>query len=120
MEGIAAHRKQVLTGAREARLSAFTEPLCPGAKFVSKLNGPAPYLALRFTDGVHMVSRSEHILRVGQDTEGHWVVQEQDGMLEGLFRSRDAAIRFALSECRAFPGSRMVLATTPLHSILSH
>ena len=67
-----------------------------------------------------MVSRSEHVLRVGQDLEGHWVVQEQDGLLEGLFRSREAAIRFALSECRAFPGSRMVLATAPLHSILSH
>ncbi len=67
-----------------------------------------------------MVSRSEHILRVGQDTEGHWVVQEEEGQRAGLVRSRDAASLFALSECRAFPGSRMVLATTPLHSILSH
>jgi hypothetical protein len=67
-----------------------------------------------------MGQRSEHILRVGQDREGHWVVQEDDGMLEGLFRSREAAIRFAMSECRAFPGSRMVLATDPLRSILSH
>lgn len=67
-----------------------------------------------------MVSRSEHVLRVGQDSQGHWVVQEEGGLLEGLFRSRDAAVRFALSECRAFPGARMALATTPLHSILSH
>jgi len=67
-----------------------------------------------------MVQRCEHVLRVGQDREGHWVVQEADGMLEGLFRSRDAAICFALSECRAFPGARMVLATDPLSSILCH
>ncbi|MEP9360129.1 hypothetical protein [Sphingomonas sp. KR3-1] len=67
-----------------------------------------------------MDQRCEHILRVGRDSDGHWVVQEADGLLEGLFRSREAAIRFALSECRAFPGSRMVLATDPLRSILSH
>lgn len=67
-----------------------------------------------------MVERSEHILRVGQDRAGHWVVQEADGMLEGLFRSREAAIRFAMAECRAFPDKRMVLATDPLSSILSH
>lgn len=67
-----------------------------------------------------MGQRSEHILRVGQDRAGHWVVQEADGLLEGLFRSRDAAIRFALSECRAFPDKRMVLDTAPLNSILCH
>lgn len=65
-----------------------------------------------------MCQHPDHILRVGQDREGHWVVQEADGLLEALFRSREAAIRFAMSECRAFPGSRMVLASDPLRSIL--
>jgi|SRR5436305_31826 hypothetical protein len=120
MERFPPRRKQALAGHGEARLSAFTKPLCGRPQSVSKLNGQRPYLTLRSNRGVHMVSRSEHVLRVGQDSQGHWVVQEEGGMLEALFRSRDAAVRFALSECRAFPGARMVLATTPLHSILSH
>src|SRR6218665_1566516 len=120
MERFPAHGKQALPGRRQARLSAFTKRLCACPKSVSKLNGAPPYLALRSSEGVHMVQRSEHLLRVGQDREGHWVVQEAGGLLEGLFGSREAAIRFALSECRAFPGSRMVLATDPLKSILCH
>jgi len=67
-----------------------------------------------------MCQYPDHVLRVGQDRDGHWIVQEAEGLLEGLFRSREAAIRFAMSECRAFPGSRMVLATDPLNSILCH
>jgi hypothetical protein len=67
-----------------------------------------------------MYRRSEPVLRIGQDHAGHWVVQEVDGALEALFRSRESAIRFAMQECRAFPNARMVLATAPLTSILSH
>ncbi len=67
-----------------------------------------------------MSLRSEHVLRIGQDRAGHWIVQESDGPLEGLFRSREAAIAFAMRECRAVPGLRMELATTPLASILAH
>jgi len=47
MERFAAHRKQALTRTREARLSTFTKRLCPRPNSLSKLNGPAPYLALR-------------------------------------------------------------------------
>jgi hypothetical protein len=35
---------------------------------------------------------------VGQDSHGHWVVQDLDGIRGGLFISRDAALRFVQSE----------------------
>jgi hypothetical protein len=35
---------------------------------------------------------------VGQDSHGHWVVQDLDGIRGGLFVSRDAALRFVRSE----------------------
>jgi hypothetical protein len=35
---------------------------------------------------------------VGQDSHGHWVVQDLDGIRGGLFISRDAALRFVRSE----------------------
>lgn len=119
MERFAAHGKQALKGPRQAELRTFTDRLCGSANFVSKLNAPTPYLRFRIPGSI-MDQHSEHVLRVGQDPDGHWIVQEAGGQLEGLFRTREAAIRFAMSECRAFPGARMVLATTPLHSILSH
>jgi hypothetical protein len=35
---------------------------------------------------------------VGQDREGHWVVLETHGLGGGLFASREAALRYAVSE----------------------
>jgi hypothetical protein len=35
---------------------------------------------------------------VGQDRQGNWVVQEQNGVRGGLFVNRDAALRYARSE----------------------
>ncbi|WP_448661165.1 hypothetical protein ACG3SL_11075 [Sphingomonas sp. CJ20] len=61
----------------------------------------------------------EHILRVGQDAQGHWIVQEADGCGEALFASRTAAIRFAHWECHAFDHARVELCASPLSSILT-
>ncbi len=35
---------------------------------------------------------------VGQDQQGNWVVQEQNGVRGGLFVDRDAALRYVRSE----------------------
>jgi hypothetical protein len=35
---------------------------------------------------------------VGQDRQGNWVVQEQNGVRGGLFVDRDAALRYVRSE----------------------
>jgi hypothetical protein len=54
------------------------------------------------------------ILYVGRDAAGHWLVQGHQGQLEGRFVSRTAAWAFARSECRGFPGARIVAALRPL------
>ena len=61
----------------------------------------------------------DHILLVGQDRAGHWVVQETQGLLEGLFIDREAALRFARAERRHFTNGRVELASMPLHSLLA-
>ena len=48
------------------------------------------------------------ILFVGQDTKGHWLVQDRAGHLEGCFISRATAIGFARAE------STMLHATVQL------
>jgi hypothetical protein len=35
---------------------------------------------------------------VGQDSRGHWVVQDERGLCGGLFVDRSKAIRFAMDE----------------------
>ena len=42
--------------------------------------------------------QAKPVLFVGHDQAGHWLVQESNGLLEGRFVSREAAICFALSE----------------------
>lgn len=37
-------------------------------------------------------------LLVGQDILGRWLVQDGEGLIEGVFRSRDTALGFARSE----------------------
>ncbi len=61
----------------------------------------------------------DHILLVGQDRAGHWVVQETAGLLGGLFVDREAALRFARAERRGFAHARIELASTPLASLLA-
>ena len=53
-------------------------------------------------------------LLVGQDSHGHWLVQEQDGALEGCFVSKDAALSFARWERHAYTSARVQLAPEPL------
>jgi hypothetical protein len=63
---------------------------------------------------------SEHILLVGQDIRGRWMVQENHGLIEGIFISRDAAVHFAYCERHAFPGGRVEIADVPLASTLAN
>ncbi|RYX87978.1 MAG: hypothetical protein EON84_18305 [Bradyrhizobiaceae bacterium] len=37
-------------------------------------------------------------VRIGQNSRGQWVVQEQSGLFGGLFKSRIDAVRYALFE----------------------
>lgn len=48
------------------------------------------------------------ILWVGQDRDGHWLVQENHGLMEGRFVSREAAWQFARAERHGFPGAALV------------
>ena len=54
------------------------------------------------------------VLHVGQDTAGHWLVQESGGRLEGRFISFAAAMAFARAERHAFPGATVAVSTVPL------
>jgi hypothetical protein len=71
-----------------------------------------------------------NIFLVGQDSHGHWVVQDERGLCGGLFVDRSKAIRFAMDETgrrpqaiRLVPGileldmSRPAGATAPLPPI---
>jgi hypothetical protein len=50
--------------------------------------------------------RGDHtIILVGQDERGHWVVEENHGLIEGAFRTKYDAMRFAQSERSQFPGA---------------
>jgi hypothetical protein len=43
-------------------------------------------------------SATSSIFLVGQDSRGHWVVQDDRGLCGGLFVDRSKAIRFAMDE----------------------
>ncbi len=43
-------------------------------------------------------SASSGIFLVGQDSRGHWVVQDERGLCGGLFVDRGKAVRFAMDE----------------------
>jgi hypothetical protein len=51
-----------------------------------------------------------HVLLVGQDRRGNWVVQEQSGDRGGLFVSRDAALRFVRDENRDQHGTVVMIS----------
>lgn len=59
------------------------------------------------------------ILWVGQDRDGHWLVQESHGLMEGRFVSRAAAWQFARAERHAFPGAELAEAEQPLVASIS-
>src|SRR3974377_548789 len=39
------------------------------------------------------------LFRIGKDRRGHWVVQDESGLLGGLFVDRPQALTFALVHC---------------------
>lgn len=54
------------------------------------------------------------ILVVGQDSAGHWLVQESGGRLEGRFISFSAAMAFARAERYGLPGATIAVSAAPL------
>lgn len=53
------------------------------------------------------------VIYVGQDTAGHWLVQDSGGKLEGRFVSRSAALRFAEDERQIYHAA-VEMAPAPL------
>ncbi len=75
-------------------------------------SGTAPTPATANVDG-------SHILLVGQDRAGHWIVRETLGLIGGIFVDRASAIRFARTAQRGFAQARVEMATAPLPSPLA-
>jgi hypothetical protein len=48
----------------------------------------------------HLEPPSPHssLFRIGKDSHGHWVVQDQQGLRGGLFVDRAEALKFAMFE----------------------
>jgi hypothetical protein len=57
---------------------------------------------------------STSIIIVGQDWRGQWIVQENHGLMGGIFRSRDAAMHFIADERASFPDASIEAVTTTL------
>lgn len=53
------------------------------------------------------------VIYVGQDTAGHWLVQDSGRNMEGRFVSRTAALSFAKAERQIYHAS-LELASAPL------
>lgn len=71
------------------------------------------------SDVIEAPDQGATILWVGQDRDGHWLVQESHGLMEGRFVSRAAAWQFARAERHAFPGAALVEAEQPLAASIS-
>ena len=54
-------------------------------------------------------SRSESIWFIGLNSDGHWVVRDEDALNGGVFIERRDAIRFALVESRKRPLTLLML-----------
>lgn len=61
---------------------------------------------------------SASIIFVGQDRRGQWIVEENHGLMGGIFRSRDAAMHFIADERASFPNASIEAATAPLSLIV--
>ncbi|WP_116091610.1 hypothetical protein [Sphingomonas crusticola] len=72
-----------------------------------------------FTNSVAIDPAPAVTLLVGPDADGHWLVQEADGALEGCFVSREAALHFARWERHAYRAAIVALAEGPLTSRLA-
>lgn len=49
------------------------------------------------------------IIHVGQDADGHWLVQDSGKQMEGRFVSRSVAMHFAAGECQIYHASLEVV-----------
>jgi hypothetical protein len=48
-------------------------------------------------------TRAQESFQIFPDGRGHWCARKSDGMVEGIFFNRDAALRFAHNESAAAP-----------------
>ena len=51
-----------------------------------------------------------HAFLLGQNAAGLWIIRDADGMNAGVFRSREAAIRYVRTECA---DRKVDIATAP-------
>ena len=56
--------------------------------------------------------RPPHEFEIAQDPCGHWVARDRDGLVGGVFRRREDAIRFALFEANGDPSRIHLVAET--------
>jgi hypothetical protein len=59
------------------------------------------------------------ILVVGQDVRGRWLVQDEQGLIEGCFSSRETALGFARSESDIYH-TAIEISSAPLTSRFLH
>ena len=62
---------------------------------------------------------SASIIIIGQDRRGQWIVQENHGLMGGIFRSREAAMHFIADERASFPDASVEAASLPLTLAMS-
>lgn len=60
------------------------------------------------------------VFLVGRDRGGRWVVHENHGLVEGVFISREDAIRFANDEHDKVRGSLVMLTPQPIETSLRY
>ena len=56
------------------------------------------------------------LYRIGRDSQGHWVVQDQSGLHGGLFVNRAEALKFALFENGHRPQAIVMVPSWPMAS----
>ena len=49
-------------------------------------------------DGPPSINRAKSLFRVGRNSRGNWVVQDQTGLCGGMFVNRAEAVKFAMFE----------------------
>ena len=57
-------------------------------------------------------SRAKALFRVGKNSRGNWVVQDQSGLCGGMFVNRTEAVKFAMFENGNRPQARLAESTS--------
>ena len=64
-------------------------------------------------------STARHVvIKVGQDRAGHWLVQEDNGLMEGRFVSFQAALSYARAERHSFNNAEVLVVEDVLVPII--